>query len=78
VVSPKFLEQGAWVRVLALHYFLRSVVVARAGRVGWVQSINAGSVVVARAGRVGRVQSISVDPSKLILWTHPTRPTPLR
>jgi hypothetical protein len=31
VVSPKFLELGVWVRVLALHFFLRGVVVAWVG-----------------------------------------------
>jgi hypothetical protein len=29
VVSPKFLEEGAWVQVFDLHYFLRALDVWR-------------------------------------------------
>jgi hypothetical protein len=34
VVTPKCLEQGVWVRLLALHYFLHGVVAWRAKSLG--------------------------------------------
>jgi hypothetical protein len=59
VVSPKFLEQRAWVLVLDLYYFLRDVVAAQAGsgarqvqqRTAWALAVHRAVIERALCGR---------------------------
>jgi hypothetical protein len=72
VVSPKFLEHGVWVRVLALYYFLRSVVSTQAGSgaVGALGVEPTGHVGREnQSRRVGRAQNLSTEGKAVVAFT---------
>jgi hypothetical protein len=59
VVSPKFLELGVWVRVLAVHFFLRGVVAAWVGSDAGIRSSVAERGVGEPVGECGGMPRVS-------------------